>query len=400
MTTTDVLPMPVGGSPIRCVEMHTSGEPTRIVYDGLPRLQGTLLEQRALFRERHDHLRRRILLEPRGHNDMYGAVLCPDTELTRSGEADIGVLFMHNEGLSTMCGHATIALGRFIVDNQHNTAVLPAGRQLVYQPESASVLVRLHAPCGLVLITVPTVGDDGRRADTSRPVSFVSVAVFATGLDVTIEIPAELRWPQLGGHTSVTGDFSYGGSFYFLTTPEELGFPAGLAEPDAAGMGLATTRLKAAANANPELRRYFRHPQSEEMGYLYSVMLVERGRSAAGAAEGRETGLCFFAKQQIDRSPTGGAVAARMALAHARGVRQVGERWRYDSLLSRAHDGVGSFVGCIVEEGLMPAGDGSSMPFVRVRVEGDAFYTGHHIFVSEEEDRVGRDGFSLTDVGL
>src|ERR1051326_2946907 len=92
--------------PIECVEMHSTGEPTRIVVKGYPSLDGTLLQQRAQAKVQHDHVRKRLMLEPRGHADMYGAILRPETELTASGYAHIGVLFMHNEGYSTMCGHA------------------------------------------------------------------------------------------------------------------------------------------------------------------------------------------------------------------------------------------------------------------------------------------------------
>ncbi|ETS74125.1 hypothetical protein PFICI_13991 [Pestalotiopsis fici W106-1] len=396
--------LPPGLPLIHCVEMHTSGEPTRIIYNGFPKLTGTLLEQRAQAQKEYSHLRRRIMLEPRGHDDMYGAILCRDTELTQSGEADMGVLFMHNEGFSTMCGHATIALGRFIVDNQFNTEILPSERSLRYDAETKTTLVRLHAPCGMVEIQVPSLGE-GQRADTTRLVSFTSVKSFATGLNITIEISPEFRWPQLGQRTSVTADFSYGGAFYCLITPEELGFPAGLAEPNKSQMGFATTMLKAAANSRPELRKYFQHPDATELGFLYSIMLVERIGASSDDAQnsvGEETGLCFFANQQIDRSPTGGAVAARVALAHAQGHRNTGERWRYQSLLSRHHGGLGSFAGTIIDKGHLPAKDDGKEPisFVRVKVEGSAHYSGYHAFVSEDEDVIGRNGFSLIDMGL
>lgn len=445
MSPTSLLPAQL--PTIQCIEMHTSGEPTRIVYEGFPVLTGTLMEQRAQAQNQYDHLRRRILLEPRGHNDMYGAILCRDTELTQSAEADMGVLFMHNQGFSTMCGHATLALGRFLVDNQSNNSILPGGRKLKYDPETESVSVRLHAPCGVVHIAVPTL-EGGLRTDSSRPVSFVSVSVFATGLNVTINIDPEFRWPQLGQRSSVTADFSYGGSFYCLITPDELGFPGGLAEVDKTQMSFATKMLKAAANARPELKEYFRHPDSAELGSLYSVMLVDRsfptshgahgpkhaaltngsctngtidghlenghGFSAQSFAfsksakvvqpeipcKGSETGLCFFANQQIDRSPTGGSVAARMALAHAKGVLRIGEKWRYQSLLSFAHGGVGSFVGSLIDEEWVPTKEGQLTRCVHAKVEGNAYYTGHHVFVAEEDDVIGRDGFSLTEIGL
>jgi trans-L-3-hydroxyproline dehydratase len=101
-----------GKEAITSVEMHTTGEPTRIIINGYPALSGTLLQQRAEALAKHDHIRKRLMLEPAGHSDMYGAILCRRTELTDNGGAHIGVLFTHNDGYSTMCGHATIALGR------------------------------------------------------------------------------------------------------------------------------------------------------------------------------------------------------------------------------------------------------------------------------------------------
>jgi proline racemase len=139
---------------ISTVEMHTGGEPTRIIVDGWPKLSGkTLLDKRRAAKERFDHLRRGLMLEPRGHDGMYGALLVePDHP-----EADLAVLFMHNEGYSTMCGHATIALARWAIES---------GR--VKGP-----IVRLQCPCGLVVATVAA--DGGVR--------FESVPSFAYALD-------------------------------------------------------------------------------------------------------------------------------------------------------------------------------------------------------------------------
>jgi trans-L-3-hydroxyproline dehydratase len=93
--------------------MHTAGEPVRIIESGYPVPRGaTLLERRRDARERLDHLRRMLMAEPRGHADMYGALLVPPDH----PDAHLAVLFMHNEGYSTMCGHAVVALGRYAVD--------------------------------------------------------------------------------------------------------------------------------------------------------------------------------------------------------------------------------------------------------------------------------------------
>jgi trans-L-3-hydroxyproline dehydratase len=136
-------------SPISCVEMHTTVEPTRIVYAGfLPVLRGTLLEQRAQAKSEHDNVRKRLMLEPRGHCDMYGAILRQETELVRSGQAHIGVLFITNDGFSTMCGHASIALGRFLVDT-HDLNVFPRRDELKFDPETRTTEINLHVPCGI-----------------------------------------------------------------------------------------------------------------------------------------------------------------------------------------------------------------------------------------------------------
>src|SRR5262245_15714107 len=100
---------------IRTIDAHAAGEPLRLVVDGLPSPEGsTMLEKRAWAQKHIDHLRRAIMLEPRGHTDMYGALL---PEPVTAG-ALAGVLFMHNEGGSTMCGHGVIAVTTVIVERE------------------------------------------------------------------------------------------------------------------------------------------------------------------------------------------------------------------------------------------------------------------------------------------
>ncbi|RDW76177.1 proline racemase [Coleophoma crateriformis] len=394
--------------PINCVEMHTTGEPTRIIWSGVPEIHGTLLEQRSQFKEKFDHFRRVLMLEPRGHWDMYGAILRPETELVDAGEADMGVLFMHNEGFSTMCGHATIALGRFLVDADET--IFPRRKLLKHDSETRITTVRLHVPCGVVKITVPTLPTG--KSDPSRAVSFISVPSFATAIGVTIPLDEKYRWPELQGRTSVVADFSYGGAFYCIISAEELGFPKGLSEADFAGMDRATKCLKDAVNASPSLAYCVQHPDTKELGFLYSVMIVDhdakrwkdamldtspRSSRTSENVVGEETGLCFFANQQIDRSPTGGCVAARIALSYAKGTLSKGESWMYHSILSRAYNGLHGFAGSYVEEVDLKADACSEQRItgVRVRVEGQAYYTGCYSFFVEEEDGLGADGFSL-----
>ncbi|KAF2016340.1 putative proline racemase [Aaosphaeria arxii CBS 175.79] len=380
--------------PITCIDMHTTGEPTRIVIKGYPDLSGTLLQQKRQAKSQHDHIRKRLMLEPAGHADMYGAILRPRTELTETGDAHIGVLFTHNEGYSTMCGHATIALGRFLVDT-HDVSVFPQRNEIKCDPATKTATLNLHAPCGLVVVTVP-VTDDLSRSDPSRPVSFICVPSFATGQDIAIEIPPGDRWPELQDRDHVKVGFCYGGAFTCLVSAKELGFNDGLRPPVRhEALNTATRKLKAIVNSDPRYQKYMKHPEEDDLSSLYTVMVQDKsiGRVLSGA-EGAETGLCYFADQQIDRSPTGSAVAARIAFAVATGKLKMGQSWTYHTLVSNAKEGKGGFVGTAVEEvpELYLKESMLSTP-IRVRVEGHAYYVGSHVFISEPEDPYGEGGF-------
>jgi trans-L-3-hydroxyproline dehydratase len=384
-----------GAYTITVIETHTSGEPLRIVTSGFPSLAGTLLEQRSQAKAHHDHIRRRLMLEPAGHADMYGAILRPVTELTESGEAHIGVLFCHNEGYSDMCGHGTIALGRFLVDTW-DEGVFPRRRELNVDQDKSTAEVRLHAPCGIVVITVPVV-EGGQRTDPTRPVSFVNVPAFATGRDVQVHVPEPERWPQLGRRETVTVDFCHGGAFTCLVSTEQLGFGKnGLRLPvDGEALNNATKRLKKVIQDDDSCQKYMKHPEHKELGSLETLMVVDKieGRPL-GESVGVETGLCYFAGHHVDRSPTGSAVTARVAHAYATGQRKMGQSWTYHSLVSNSVGGQGGFVGTPVEEAA-EVYDAQSMlgKPVRVKVEGYAYYVGSHMFVAEKEDPFASGGF-------
>ncbi|KAF8917530.1 proline racemase [Mucidula mucida] len=359
-------------STMQTIEMHTSGEPTRIIVRGYPVLQGsTLLEKRRYAREHHDDIRRQLMLEPRGHSGMYGAILVPETELTRNGDADIGVLFCHNEGYSTMCGHATIALGRFLVDTR-DEVLFPKRNEL--RTVNGQTLVRLHVPCGIVHISVPTTAEGRSRGDL--PIQFVGGPSFVSKRHFVASIPPNQRWSS---KAEVRLDVAYGGAFYAIVSAEELGFPEGI-PVDGSGLGRmasAAAILKEIVGAQQDV---LKHPHERDLEFLYGVMIVD---TAQGGDNG-ELGLCFFADGQVDRSPTGSCVMARVALAIEQGKLRQGEWWTYESIVSLGKAG-NAFRGCAVEvtdEGVM------------VRVEGKAYYTGSSVFMREELDSLG-DGFSL-----
>lgn len=394
---------------IHCVDMHTTGEPTRIIYKGYPPLTGTLLQQRAQAQSQYDHIRKQLMWEPRGHREMYGAILRRDTELTGVGKAHIGVLFTTNEGYSTMCGHATIALGRFLVDTQ-DLEVFPRRNQLQIEQGSNTVRLNLHAPCGLIKVAVP-VKEGGKRADASRPVAFLCVPSFVSAVDEEIEIPKSLRWPELDKlhKISVQLSIAYGGAFFCIVRSVELGL--GLPAYSMSSkqeqldellrclpaMEKATNNLKLAINQSQRFRDFIQHPQQDELSFLYST-IVEWPMLNRLLERNQELGICFFGDQQLDRSPTGSGVAARLALANCTSDTK---RQTYHSLISfrelvnRNISATGTFTGTVVYEVKIPDRHGRDIDAVLVKVEGYAYYTSFHTFVVEPNDNIGRKGFLL-----
>ena len=181
------------------VDMHTAGEPVRIVTGGYPDLAGrNILDKRRDALARFDHIRTTLMLEPRGHAGMYGVI-----PTTPSGpDADLAVLFTHNAGYSTMCGHATIAIGRWAVD---------AGR---VPSDQGRASFGLETPCGIVRVQVePAQGPDAGDAPL---VTFESVRSFANHLDLAVDVP---------GHGRVTLDIAFGGAYYAILPSSRLGLP-------------------------------------------------------------------------------------------------------------------------------------------------------------------------------
>ncbi|GAA5923146.1 hypothetical protein JCM6882_008310, partial [Rhodosporidiobolus microsporus] len=149
---------------------------------------------------------------------------------------------------------------------------------------------------------------------------------FATTIDRTIEIPQEYRWPELGDRKSVVTSVSYGGAFYAILPATELGFTNGLRGTSLPALSHATERFKALLmDKYPETTH---HPTEPSLSYLYGVVVSDLNCAAD------EAGVCFFANQAVDRSPTGSAVGARVALAHARGQLKLNTLKRYHSIVS------------------------------------------------------------------
>jgi trans-L-3-hydroxyproline dehydratase len=325
-----------------CLDYHSCGEPVRIVTAGYPVLDApTILGKRRQARESHDHLRRAMMLEPRGHAGMYGVIPVAASH----PEAAFGVLFTHNEGYSTMCGHATVALGRYAIEHGLAPAVEPLTR------------FAIEAPCGLVRLSCEV------KAGRVGTVTFESVPAFVQALDLVVDVQ---------GLGAVTTDIAYGGAFYCILPASRFGLD--LFESPVSEIVEAARRLTDAVRATMRVA----HPTEPDLGFLYGTIVTDE-------AQGCETSfnLCVFAERQIDRSPTGSGVTARMALDHAKGLVAAGKERLFRSITG------GTFSGRVVGPTEFPA-----QGAVTVAVGGTSHFSGTSHFVIEPDDPLGH-GFSL-----
>lgn len=327
------------------IDYHTCGEPVRIVTGGYPELAGaSILDKRRQARERHDHLRRAMMLEPRGHDGMYGVI----PVAANHPEAVFGVLFTHNEGYSTMCGHATIALGRYAIERGLVAAVAPVTR------------FAIEAPCGLLRLACEVEGSQGDWKVGA--VSFESVPAFVEARDLAVDVP---------GHGRIVTDIAYGGAYYCILPASRFGLDLMQTPVEAivAAASALTDRVRASITIT--------HPAEPDLGFLYGTIVTDE----AGPPDD-SFNLCVFAERQIDRSPTGSGVTARMALDHAKGLIPAGRSRGFRSITGS------TFTGRVIG----PAGSMASA--VTVGVGGRAHLSGEGSFVIEADDPL-RHGFSL-----
>lgn len=334
---------PADWQAVDVIDSHTGGEPFRLVVGGLPEIPGvTLLEMRRFARENLDWLRRALMLEPRGHADMYGGWLGPPV----NSDSDLSVLFLHNEGFSTMCGHGIIALSKIVLD----TGILPI--------EGDSATLRIDTPAGQVVSTSTIV--DGVVVE----VQFKNVPSFVDSLDNIIAIE---------GWGDVRYDLAFGGAYYAYVDAATLGLdwpPPELSELVGAGR-----LIKSAIKAG----RPIIHPEQPDLGFLYGVIFT----GPASEPSNNYRNVCVFADGEVDRSPTGTGVSGRIAIDAARGLLREGETIRVESVLGSVFQG--SFTDTTTV---------GKFPAVVPEIAGTAYITGRSTLWIDPTDDLGR-GFMI-----
>jgi len=325
---------PRDGRSVRTIDAHTAGEPLRVLVDG-PEIPGTTIAEKRRFAEaHHDALRTTLMWEPRGHADMYGCLL---TEPVTS-DADFGVLFMHNEGWSTMCGHGIIAVA---------TVALETGLLPMAAPET---VVRIDTPVGPVRATARI--EHGRVSS----VRFANVPSYVVSLDRTVEVP------RIG---PVRYDLAFGGAYYAYVAAGDFGFRCVPSEADR--LIDVGTRIKRAVAEAVDLV----HPVDASLAFLYGTIFV--GHALSDDADCRNA--CVFADGEVDRSPTGTGISGRLALLYARGEIGFTEAHTVESIIGTR------FVGRVLEETTFGGRDA-----IVPEVEGAAHITGSHTFWIDPRD--------------
>lgn len=330
---------------IRTIDLHTEGEPLRIILSGFPPLKGNdILSYRAYVAQHWDYLRKVLMWEPRGHADMYGCIITPPV----SEGADFGTFFLHNEGYSTMCGHAIIALATLVVKMGWVDLSTPL------------VNVRIDTPAGLIEASVR------QQAGKIEKVSFVNVPSYVYASDLVVEVP------DLG---TVRYDLAFGGAYYAYVQAEPLGLSlsaANNAEIIRHGKAIKKAVMASQSIDHPD-------PNAIALGFLYGVIFIGPAHT-----EGRHSrNVCVFAEGEVDRSPTGTGVSGRLALHHARQEIGLQETIEIESILGT------TFQGTILSEI-----NYFGFPAIVPEVSGTAYITGRHEFLLDPADTLAN-GFLL-----
>lgn len=318
------------------------GEPTRIIYEGFPELIGnTMMERKEYLEKNYDHYRKALMLEPRGHRDMFGALLTTPVHK----EADLGVIFMDSGGYLNMCGHGSIGCA---------TVAVEAGFIPVKEPYTDVVL---DAPAGLIRARVKI------KNGKAEEVSILNVPSFLYRENINLELEEYGR---------ITFDISFGGSFFALVDSEEIGIP--ICQENLEALTDFGMKLREKINQSIEVR----HPYLN----INSVDLVEIYGPPTNL-EADSKNVVIFGDAQTDRSPCGTGTSAKIAALYTKGKLSLGQEFVYESITGSL------FRGMATEETTV---DGKTA--IIPRVTGSAYITGFNQWMLDEEDPL-RYGFLI-----
>ncbi|MEL6942809.1 MAG: proline racemase family protein, partial [Bacteroidota bacterium] len=293
--------------------------------------------------EHYDHLRTALMFEPRGHADMYGCILTPPND----EDGDFGIIFLHNEGYSTMCGHAIIAI-----------ATLAVQMKWIDTSDGEHTL-KIDAPCGRIHAFIKI------EETKVMGVRFHCVPSFVVGLDRKIVVE---------GLGEIIYDLAYGGAFYAYVDIAKNPQIVALEKSNIREIiHQAMSIKKAVMRTDKEIT----HPHEQDLSFLYGTIFID----PRPTQQAQNKNVCVFADGEVDRSPTGSGVSGRMAIHHARKELAVGESMTIESITGSV------FQGKVFQEITYGA-----YPAVIPEVTGTAHISGEHTFIIDPNDPM-KNGF-------
>ena len=319
---------------IETIDAHTMGEAARIIVGGLPPIAGhTMMEKKLYMQSENDRIRKFLMHEPRGHLNMFGAIL---TEPCQPG-SDLGILFMDSGGYLNMCGHGTIAAVTVAINNG-----LIAKKDKVF----------LDTPSGQVECQVTY--ENGKVKD----VSFINVPAFLLKKDIRVHVE---------GAGEIHLDIAFGGSFFAIVDAGLLDLKLDIHEQDRiTALGLA---IREAVNSQVEVA----HPDIPEIN---RVDLVE---FSLQVGEGHYKNAVIFGDGQLDRSPCGTGTCAKLAALQLGPNEQIIQ----ESIIGS------TFKGTVIGHATV-----GSLNAIVPKITGSAWITGIHKFMLEGTDPY-KEGFLL-----
>lgn len=346
---------------ISSLDCHTGGEPLRIITAGFPALRGdTVLAQRRDCQQRFDHLRSALMFEPRGHADMYGCIIVPPE---RANSA-FGVLFIHNEGYSTMCGHAMIALAKTAVEAGVVPVTYPVTEFLVDAPCGQIRLFAQISTGDPVGISAGPVAADQTVSSAAAPAKiqvhrcwFENVPSFVLGNSHQIEVAGIGRVPY---------QLAYGGAFYAYVDAEAINLDLSMANHRQIVRYGELIKLQLLADGVSVT-----HPFSEDLSFLYGVIFMGPAQKPGVY----QRNVCIFANGELDRSPTGSGVSGLVAILQQQSRLAPGEKIRIESI-----------VGSEFEVSVKTQKRFGPYSAVIPQVAGTAHVTGRHQFLIDPDD--------------
>lgn len=328
---------------LNAVDSHTMGEPTRIIVGGLPKIPGKSMAEKKEYLEKNlDEIRTSVMLEPRGHSDMFGSIITTPV----NDDSDFGIIFMDGGGYLNMCGHGSIGA---------ITVAIETGMVEVREPYT---VVKMDTPAGVV--TAKVLVKNGK----AKEVSITNVPAFLFKRDIVVDVP------EFG---KVTMDISFGGSFFAIVNANQLGLkvePQNSSKLQELGM-----RIRDAVNEQFNVQ----HPV---MKHINSIDLVEI-YDEPSHPDADYKNVVIFGQGQVDRSPCGTGTSAKLATLYAKGKLKQGEQFIYESIL-----------GTLFKGRILDITNVAEINAITPEITGSAFITGFNHFVIDPDDPV-KFGFSL-----